>query len=334
VRHGVCGMGSESLSGGYGVGGMGSESSVRAAWGRSGTGSESLRERAHHCFRAGIRYVMPRNATRRAPRPRHIGGTKAHSRARNYTPPDAQPMSRWPRLAVPGVPMHITQRGNNRVATFADVADFAQYRACLQHASAREGCAIHAYALMTNHVHLLVTPPNTTGVSRMMQLLGRMYVRYFNARHRRSGTLWEGRFKSALVDSSAYFLTCSRYIDMNPVQAGIVDAPNAYEWSSYSCLGNSRTDPLVTLHAEYLALGRTAAERSRAYRALCGVAIATRTRAEIRRATLGGAALGTDEFNVRMTQTLQRRVTRRPHGGDQRHISTIASANVQPSGVF
>jgi putative transposase len=186
-------------------------------------------------------------------------------------------MARWPRLAVPGVPMHITQRGNNRIAPFADAADFAQYRAFLQHASAREGCAIHASALMTNHVHLLVTPSRTAGASRMMQLLGRLYVRYFNKRHHRSGTLWEGRFKSALVDSSAYFLTCSRYIDLNPLRAGLVQTPDAYEWSSFACLGLARTDALITRHPEYLALGNTAEQRSRAYRAVCGVTSAHRS---------------------------------------------------------
>jgi putative transposase len=230
-------------------------------------------------------------------------------------------MARRPRLSAPGVPMHITQRGNNRIATFADLSDFAQYRSFLRHASAREGCAIHAYALMTNHVHLLVTPPNSTGASRMMQLLGRLYVRYFNKRHHRSGTLWEGRFKSALVDSSTYFLTCSRYIDLNPVRAGLVPTPDAYEWSSFACLGFGRFDPLVTLHPEYLALGHTVAQRSRAYHAICEVANANRSCEVIRRATHGGAALGDDEFQQRMADALRRRVTRLRHGGNRRSMA-------------
>ena len=228
--------------------------------------------------------------------------------------------------------MHVTQRGNNRIATFTDALDFAQYRSMLQHACAREGCAIHAYALMTNHVHLLVTPANTTGVSRMMQILGRLYVQSFNARHHRSGTLWEGRFKSALVDSSAYFLACSRYIDLNPVRAGLVDAPDAYEWSSYSCLGLGFSDSLITPHPEYLALGETASQRCHAYRALCGVVFPARTRDVIRDATRGGAALGTDEFRRQMARTLQRRVTRLPHGGSRQraHRSGSPTAHFAP----
>jgi putative transposase len=222
--------------------------------------------------------------------------------------------------------MHITQRGNNRIATFTDLADFAQYRAFLRHASALEGCAIHAYALMTNHVHLLVTPPNRTGASRMMQLLGRLYVRYFNARHHRTGTLWEGRFKSALVESSPYFLTCSRYIDLNPVRAGLVLTPEAYEWSSFACLGLARPDPLISLHAEYLGLGDTTAKRSRAYRAICGVASATRSREVIRRATHGGAVLGSHEFQRLMSTEFRRRVTRLRHGGDRRRLNQLSDA--------
>jgi putative transposase len=230
-------------------------------------------------------------------------------------------MARWPRLSVPGLPLHITQRGNNRIATFADAADFAQYRTFLHHASTREECAIHAYALMTNHVHLLATSPNVGGASRMMQLIGRLYVRYFNERHRRSGTLWEGRFKSALVDSSAYFLACSRYIDLNPVRAGLVQTADAYEWSSYACLGEARADPLITRHPEYLALGQTAEQRSRVYRAMCGGTATTHARELIRHATHGGAALGTAAFQTQLADALQRRVTRLPHGGDRRRMA-------------
>ena len=238
-------------------------------------------------------------------------------------------MARWPRLAVSGVPMHITQRGNNRIATFSDVADFAQYRSFLHHASAFEGCAIHAYALMTNHVHLLVTPPTTSGASRMMQAFGRQYVRYFNARQHRTGTLCEGRFKSALVDSAAYFLMCSRYIDLNPVRAGLAPAPDAYAWSSFSCLGLAHADPLITLHPEYLGLGQTTAQRCRAYRAICGVADHDRSQEVIRRATHGGAALGTDDFLHQMTHALERRVTRRSHGGNRRFVPQSASTDLR-----
>ena len=237
-------------------------------------------------------------------------------------------MARWPRLAASDVPMHITQRGNNRVATFLCQHDFAQYREFLLTASASEGCAINAYALMTNHVHLLVTPQTASGPSRMMQALGRMYVRYFNARYRRSGTLWEGRFKSALIDSSAYFLSCSRYIDLNPVRAAMVMTPGAYEWSSFAQLALGITDPLVTFHSAYLALGRTAPDRCRAYDAWCVSAQAPDEHDVIRRATLGGSAIGSEPFRRRLAQSFCRRVIRMPHGGDRQ--STHARGSDQP----
>jgi len=174
---------------------------------------------------------------------------------------------------------------------------------------------------MSNHVHLLVVPQCSTSASRMMQRLGRLYVRYFNARYHRSGTLWEGRFKSALVDSSTYYLTCSRYIDMNPVRAGLVRVPADYEWSSFACLGLGRSDPLVTLHPEYLALGGSAPERCHAYRALCDAANSGRSLSAIRRATRGGAALGSDSFKQQLARELRRPVTRISHGGNRRNTT-------------
>jgi len=236
-------------------------------------------------------------------------------------------MARWPRLSATDVPMHITQRGNNRASTFLCKHDFAQYRQLLFAASASEGCAIHAYALMTNHVHLLVTPQTATGPSRMMQILGRMYVRYHNARYQRSGTLWEGRFKSALIDSSAYFLACSRYIDLNPVRAAMVTTPEAYEWSSFAQLALGIPDPLVAFHPAYLALGRTAPDRCRAYRAWCFDAAGDDERDAIRHATHGGSALGSDAFRQRMAQRLRRRVIRLPRGGDRRSDAARSSGS-------
>lgn len=237
-------------------------------------------------------------------------------------------MARWPRLTAPGIPMHITHRGNNRMHTFLCEHDFAQYRAFLHTASASAGCAIHAYALMTNHVHLLITPQTTTGASQIMQCLGRLYVRYFNARHQRSGTLWEGRFKSALVDSAAYFLTCSRYIDLNPVRAGMVSAPGEYEWSSFAHLGHGIPDPLVTHHAEYLALGRTAPDRRRAYRRWCTITESDHERDAIRRATHEGSALGNAAFQARMAQALGRCVLRAQHGGPRYGVRSADSISM------
>ena len=215
-------------------------------------------------------------------------------------------MARRPRIAVPGMPMHITQRGHNRSVAFLDAHDFAQYRAFLLHASRRERCAVHAYALMSNHAHLLVTPSTSTGASRMMQLLGRLYVAHFNARHHRRGTLWEGRFRSAVVETSSYFLACCRYIDLNPVRAGMVQAPDAYEWTSYAHLGHGEPDALLTPHAEYLALGSTPSLRRSAYRACCGVVNGQRASVTIRRATQRGDVLGRAEFQRILARALER----------------------------
>ncbi|MCU0649868.1 MAG: transposase [Gemmatimonadaceae bacterium] len=207
-------------------------------------------------------------------------------------------MARWPRLALPGVPLHITQRGNNRSTTFSDATDFLRYREFLLHASREERCEVHAYALMSNHVHLLVTPSDAHGVSRLMQQLGRVYVRYFNARYHRSGTLWEGRFKSALIDTSRYLLACTRYIDLNPVRAGITRSPEDYPWSSYGRLGLAHEDPVVMPHAAYVALGRTPTHRAREYRLLCGGPTVDDAEDRIRRATLGGSTVGSPAFDI------------------------------------
>ena len=154
-------------------------------------------------------------------------------------------MARKPRFNLPGVPQHVIQRGNNRESCFFDAEDYRCYLDALGHASKQCGCAVHAYILMTNHVHLLVTQERRDGVSAMMQSLGRRYVRYINDRHRRTGTLWEGRYKAALVDSERYLLACYRYIELNPVRAGMVELPGRYPWSSYRYNALGMPDSLV-----------------------------------------------------------------------------------------
>ncbi|WP_338026909.1 transposase [Coralloluteibacterium stylophorae] len=161
-------------------------------------------------------------------------------------------MARLPRFDLPWIPQHIVQRGNNRQVCFAAEIDYWQYLLELREASVKHRCAIHAYVLMTNHVHLLVTPEEAGGVSRMMQAIGRRYVGCFNARYRRTGTLWEGRFKSALVDSEHYLLRCYRYIELNPVRAHMTASPGGYRWSSYRCNADDHPDPILTPHPEYL----------------------------------------------------------------------------------
>jgi putative transposase len=213
--------------------------------------------------------------------------------------------------------MHITQRGNNRTDTFRGADDFAFYLLCLREACAVTGCQVHAYALMTNHIHLLLTPESRWGVSSLMRRVGCRYVRYFNQRSHRTGTLWEGRFRSALVQSRSYFLACSRYIDLNPVRAGIVTHAAAYEWSSFRCLAEGVADVLVRPHAEYLNLGATDTERHAAYRAFCELPSGQAAQESIRRATHTNTVLGDDEFAQRLEAALKRRVSRGWVGGNR-----------------
>lgn len=203
-------------------------------------------------------------------------------------PPNAlAPMPRSPRLIVPGVPVHITQRGVDRGPIFFHAEDFAFYRHVLQANSEKTACAVHAYAFMTNHTHVLLTPSDEDGPARLMGALGRRYVPYFNHRYRRSGALFEGRYHSAVLDSRESVFRCSRYIELNPVRAHLVTAPDAYEWSSFGCNALGRRDALVTPHDEYLPLGPTPEARCRAYRVLfeqaLGSADLAGLRADLRR---------------------------------------------------
>ena len=180
-------------------------------------------------------------------------------------------MPRPPRFILPGHTLHLVQRGNNRTTCFVDDEDRLRYLAALLHASERARCAIHAYVLMTNHVHLLATADDALAPSRMMQSLGRKYVQHFNKRHDRTGTLWEGRHHCGLIDSERYFLQCSRYIETNPVRAGMVNEPAAYRWSSFKSNAEGYPDVLLRRHPVYLALGRSTSARLAAYRALFDV---------------------------------------------------------------
>lgn len=196
-------------------------------------------------------------------------------------------MPRRPRVILPNVPLHVTQRGVDRRPTFLTADDFAFYRLALHEARCDARCAVHAYALMTNHVHLLITPADATGPARMMRSIGARYVRYFNDRYRRTGTLWEGRYRSALVGSLRYLLTCSRYIEMNPVRAGLADDPATYEWSSFRHNACGDDDPIVAHHPWYVALGANRATRCGAYRALFSTDVEPEVAAAIRAAQRG-----------------------------------------------
>ncbi|HWP71607.1 MAG TPA: transposase [Gemmatimonadaceae bacterium] len=201
-------------------------------------------------------------------------------------------MTRQPRFIVPGQPLHVIQRGNNRSAIFVAEADYAVFREWVALACNRRGCLVHAYVFMTNHVHLLMTPATADGTGAVMQSVGRRYVHYFNRKYGRTGTLWEGRYRATLIDSEQYLLTCYRYIELNPVRAGLVANPGQYRWSSYGANALGLYDPLVAPHALFRALGYDDESRMAAYRALFHDGLDGRTMSAIRDATNKAWALG------------------------------------------
>ena len=230
-------------------------------------------------------------------------------------------MARRPRHVLPGQAMHLIQRGNNRQAIFFADADYRFYYEALEDAAIRYGCAVHAYVFMTNHVHLLMTPSTRDGPSRVMQSVGRRYVRHVNTTHRRTGTLWEGRFRSAIVDSERYLLTCSRYIELNPVRAGMVNSPQDYRWSSYRHNAQGRHDSLLSLHSVYQRLGSDCASRQDAYRSLFHGAFSPGEMEKIRVATAVGSVIGNDRFREQTERALESRIQPFGHGGDRKSKS-------------
>jgi putative transposase len=217
-----------------------------------------------------------------------------------FWPNTEQALPRMPRLDSPGVPQHVIQRGNDRKACFFGRTDYLRYLQALQDAATNKQCEIHAYVLMTNHVHLLVTPAEAGSVGRMMQMLGRKYVRGVNDARMRTGTLWEGRYKASLVDSERYLLACYRYIELNPVRAGMVPSPGEYPWSSYRCNADGVDDPLVQPHEVLIRLGADDAARREAYRELVAQGIADEELATIRLYGRRQRALGSREFQERI----------------------------------
>ncbi len=200
------------------------------------------------------------------------------------------------------------QRGNNRTACFFADRDYALYLNLLAEQAARFECAIHAYALMTNHVHLLLTPATADGPSNLMKHLGQRYVQFVNRSYGRSGTLWEGRFRSSLVQEQHYLLCCYRYIELNPVRAGIVRRPADYAWSSHRTNARAVSSKFVTPHPVFVGLGMTEHQRAAAYCALFETAVAEDELDTIRRSLNGGFALGDSRFKSEISVTLQRRV--------------------------
>ncbi|MGH6891534.1 MAG: transposase [Dongiaceae bacterium] len=223
-------------------------------------------------------------------------------------------MARLGRYFLPDQPLHVIQRGNDRHAIFFSDRDRTLYCAWLLAAAKEYGCRIHAYVLMTNHVHLLLTPERADSLPRMMQSLGRRYVRHVNAARRRAGTLWEGRYRAAPIDSEAYLLACSRYIELNPVRARMARHPRDHRWSSYRANALGEADPLVSPHPLYRALGRSMAERQAAYRALFRERLSAAFLDDLRATTNGGWALGDAAFKRRIARAAKRRAEPLPRG--------------------
>lgn len=223
-------------------------------------------------------------------------------------------MARPSRIIVPGVALHIVQRGNNRVACFRQDSDYLVYLAQLRQLSEKYSYAVHAYCLMTNHVHLLLTPGAAGACTALMRDLGQRYVQYFNRHNERSGTLWEGRFRSCIVESPEYVFACYRYIESNPVRARMVDHPVGYLWSSYAVNSGMRVDPLITPHAEYLSLSLDGEARHAAYRRFFEQEQDAPIVAAIRDATNGGYPLASDSFKLNVLAPLGARTVRRKPG--------------------
>lgn len=223
-------------------------------------------------------------------------------------------MARLPRLTVPGYPHHVIQRGNNRQPIFSSSADYEFLLALLADNARKFQINIHAYVLMTNHFHLLVTPDTADGLPRMMQAVGRRYVRYFNDRQKRSGTLWEGRYKSTLVQTDRYLLACMAYIDLNPVRAGLVAEARSYPWSSHGHYVGLRGDKLITPHALYWELGNTPFAREAAYAELVHAGLSARQLTDLTQSALHGWALGTPEFVANLQSRTERRVSKAKAG--------------------
>lgn len=219
-------------------------------------------------------------------------------------------MPRRPRIVVPNIPLHIIQRGNNKQACFFTYDDYQCYLQWLEEYASISDCLIHSYVLMTNHVHLLLTPKRENSAGDLLKRLGQRYVQYINRTYKRTGTLWEGRFRSCLIQDNTYLLTCQRYIELNPVRAGIVRHPGEFRWSSYRQNGQGEASELITPHLLYGELGRTKEEKLSAYRELFRYQLKDDEIDQIRKATNGNFALGEKRFLNEISMLLGRRVFR------------------------
>jgi putative transposase len=227
-------------------------------------------------------------------------------------------MARLPRFVLPGYPQHVIQRGNNRQRILFDEEDYWFLWEKLVSAADKFRCQIHAYALMPNHFHLLLTPTQEDGIGKLMQYVGRYYVQHFNRRHDRTGTLWEGRYRATLLDPSEFLLPCSRYVELNPVRAGLVKKAEDYGWSSYGFNAGLQDDAVVTPHPAYQKLGRTQRARQSAYVQAFAEPISSGLLERIRNATNKAWVLGNETFCNEVERLVDRRASPRPRGGDRR----------------
>jgi putative transposase len=237
-------------------------------------------------------------------------------------------MARKPRYFIPGVPSHVVQRGHNRAPCFRQPSDFRFYLRCLRDACQRGAARVHAYVLMTNHVHLLMTPDDDDAIPWVLQSVGRRYVQYMNRAYQRSGTIWEGRYKTSLIDTERYLFTCYRYIELNPVRAGMVVSPDQYPWSSFSANAWGEPDGLIRHHEGYLTLGGTPPERQAVYRALVSEALSEEELGGLRTAAHRCLPYGSEGFRNEVDQRLQCQVSYFPRGrpgeiGVHPHIDSI-----------
>jgi putative transposase len=231
-------------------------------------------------------------------------------------------VARLPRLTLPGFPHHVIQRGTNRQAVFLKDADRALFLEALYQAARQFQVAVHGYVLMDNHFHLIVTPQTEHSLSKMMQTLGRRYVRYFNDTHGRSGTLWQGRYQSTVIQSETYLMACMVYCDLNPVRAGMVVQPQDYSWSSHlHCIG-AKVDRLITPHALFWELGNTPFAREAAYAEMVHAGIEASRMRSITDAVVHGWALGESSFlNSLQKKTLRRVLKSKPGRPSKQQIS-------------
>ena len=215
-------------------------------------------------------------------------------------------MPRKPRFNLIGIPQHVIQRGNNREPCFYAEEDYQRYLDDLKESAEKYDCRIHAYVLMTNHVHLLVTPMKESGISQMMQALGRRYVYYINKTYKRTGTLWEGRYKSSLIDSDNYLLTCMRYTELNPIRASMVNHPGEYKWSSYHANAQGDINSLIEEHPLYIELGASKEVRQENYRELFRHHMDNEILHEIRESLNHELVLGRSYFKDKIEEITQR----------------------------